>query len=408
MVRTVALVALLALALQNQGAHAICIWYIETGLPTPQPLYINPSGPLDIHGFWLPERDDLVLVPTGSQVLFACPGGLLPATGTSEVLLTCVDGDTFSDELGNTYLFNLLMCTTTPTQTARRVAGASCGNNSSNSVVEIGFEISNGNFYSLLEICFNEVTYDSLYSKNIMPPEIDGRQTTLPDPDFFKDDTFYPPNLDLDYAYSVEGQTAAVAQAVGSASLAGEYISGLNVLQEGRLTSKRDNIYGLHQLVNAWYLNLAPQWDPIKDGNWDILQGATRQLAEDFSYDLIVYTGTHGTTTLADVNGIEKPIYIAYDESGNGLVRVPEFFWRIVYDPITQRGVAFVTINNPYISTPGSDFYLCPDVCNQIPWVVWDTNDFTKGYSYCCEVNALAPFVEEIPPLTVSGLLTGV
>ncbi|XP_065345165.1 uncharacterized protein LOC135942784 [Cloeon dipterum] len=414
MMRTsVAFLAVFALAqartLQEQGARADCTWSINTDLPATQALYIKPGGPLNTNGFWLPQSGDIVTVPEGGQVLFACPGGTLTGPETTEALLTCSGGSTFTDESGNTFLFNTLACSRNPFHTARRVAGASCGNSADNSLVEIGFELSNGDFYTIIETCFNDVTLDSLYSKKIQVPAIAGHQIDFPDASFVWDSAFYPPTLDLNVQYSIEGQTAAIAQAVGSVDLAAQYIKispDVNFLTHGRLTAKRDNIYGSQQRAAFWYLNMAPQWENVNAGNWDDVELSTRTFAAGRPNDLAVYTGTHGTTTLADVNGNQVPIYIGYDESGNGVLKVPAFYWRVVYDETTQQGVAFVGLNNPYIDSPGSDFYLCPDVCSQISWINWDPSNQALGFAYCCEVGALAQFVEEIPSLTVTGLLT--
>ncbi|CAB3363862.1 Hypothetical predicted protein [Cloeon dipterum] len=408
--KIVALLALLALAQARtfqKGARADCTWSINNDLPTTQALYIDPNGPLNIHGFWHPQSGDIVTVPEGGQVLFACPGGTLTGPGTAEALLTCSGGSSFADENGNTYTFGSLSCSRDPFHTARKVNGVSCEITGEYSLIEIGFELSTGVFYPIIEICFNDATADSLYSKYTQTPAIGGYQSGYPRPGFVQGE-FYPGIVDVDYQYSRTGQTDAVAQAVGSASLAGQYIqsSGDYFLSRGHMTAKADFVYGSHHRATFWFLNVAPQWQTVNGGNWNNLEMSTRSFADTHPNDLTVYTGTHGVTTLPDVNGNEVPIYIAYDANGNGLLRVPAFYWRVVYDETTQQGVAFVGLNNPYIDSPGSDFYLCPDVCSQISWINWQPTNQVLGYAYCCEIGALAQYVEEIPSLTVSGLLT--
>jgi len=56
---------------------------------------------LNLHGFWLPQSGDIVTVPEGSQVLFACPGGTVNGPGTTEALLTCTGGKTFAVRVFN-------------------------------------------------------------------------------------------------------------------------------------------------------------------------------------------------------------------------------------------------------------------------------------------------------------------
>jgi len=60
-----------------------------------QPLYIKPNAGFDINGFWLPQSGDVVTVPQGGEVLFACPGSTLSGVGSSEAVLTCVGGKQF-------------------------------------------------------------------------------------------------------------------------------------------------------------------------------------------------------------------------------------------------------------------------------------------------------------------------
>jgi hypothetical protein len=78
------------------GLFADCTWSINNDLPTNQALYINPSGPKNLLGFWLPQSGDIVTVPEGGEVLFACPGGTLGSTGEESALLTCAGGKSFT------------------------------------------------------------------------------------------------------------------------------------------------------------------------------------------------------------------------------------------------------------------------------------------------------------------------
>lgn len=73
---------------------------------------------------------------------------------------------------------------------------------------------------------------------------------------------------------------------------------------------------------------------------------------------------------------------------------------------LRPQGVAFVGMNNPYIDNPGTDFYLCTDVCDQISWENWSPTNQESGYGYCCDVNSIKGLVPEMPDITTSGLLT--
>jgi len=81
-----------------------------------------------------------------------------------------------------------------------------------------------------------------------------------------------------------------------------------------------------------------------------------------------VYTGTYGVATLPNVNGIETELYLYVDSNGNKAIPVPKFYWKAVYDPKGQAGVAFVGINNPYVSDPQGDYLICTVSAQNIFW----------------------------------------
>jgi hypothetical protein len=81
-----------------------------------------------------------------------------------------------------------------------------------------------------MEICFDDATSNSLYSRYTQTNNIDGYQSGYPRPGFVQGSDFYPTDLDVDFQYSRDGQTDAVAQAVGSASLAGQYVQSSGMI----------------------------------------------------------------------------------------------------------------------------------------------------------------------------------
>lgn len=85
---------------------------------------------------------------------------------------------------------------------------------------------------------------------------------------------------------------------------------------------------------------------------------------------------------------------------------VPRMFWKVLYNPATKAGIAFVGLNNPYQdpATIPADVR-CTDICNQVTWLSWYQKDVKKGYSYCCEVNDFKKAFPDLPNLTVTSLL---
>lgn len=45
----------------------------------------------------------------------------------------------------------------------------------------------------------------------------------------------------------------------------------------------------------------------------------------------------------------------------------PRMFWKIIYDPITLAGIAFIGLNNPYQSpASAAQDVRCRDICSQV------------------------------------------
>lgn len=109
-----------------------------------------------------------------------------------------------------------------------------------------------------------------------------------------------------------------------------------------------------------------------------------------------------GRAQLPDVNGRKVDLYL----TTNNKVPVPRMFWKIIYDPITHAGTAFIGLNNPYQSEQSiANDVRCRDICGQLPWLTWRQRDVQRGYSYCCEVNEFRSAFPDIPYFPVTGVL---
>ena len=115
---------------------------------------------------------------------------------------------------------------------------------------------------------------------------------------------------------------------------------------------------------------------------------------------LTIYTGTFGICTLADVNGVQQPIYLAFDENNNGLIPVPKYYWKLIHDPVSNTATAVLGINNPHNNVVPEDV-ICPDVCAEVPWVTWTLTDVYKGYTFCCTAAELYKAINFAPNLDV-------
>ena len=384
-----------------------CSISVKNDLPDPQPLLLIPGGSKDGRGFYLPEdADGIVALATGQSMLLACPGNTNGFKNTNFVnrtaLATCDSGTTFFVN-SVSYNFSNFACKSYPSHTAR-YSNSTCYNGTKRHI-EIGFEVE-ADFYKLIDVCFDNVLYTTLYVNATIVSGIAGYQSGFPRPSFIQDSFF--PGMSVDNLYTQNTQRQTISGLLGSALLGDQYIAATSdyYLARGHLSAKADYVYGSQQRATFHFVNVSPQWQTFNGGNWEALESSVRAFADKKKLDLVVYTGTYGVATLRNVNGTETDLYLYVDSNNNKAIPVPKFYWKAVYDPKSQAGVVFVGINNPYVSDPQGDYLICTDVCSKISWIQWDQKNIKRGYSYCCEVDDFRSKVKTLPDFPVSGLFT--
>jgi hypothetical protein len=383
-----------------------CSISVKNDLPGRQPLLLIPGGSKDGHGFYLPEGDDgIVRLATGQTMLLACPGNNNRFNNTNlgltTAMATCESGTTFLVKRVP-YNFSNFACKSNSSHIAR-YSGSTCYDGTKRHI-EVGFEVES-DFYKLIDICFDDVLYTTLYAKATIVSGIAGYQKGFPRPSFIQDSFF--PGMSVDNLYTRNTQRQTISGLLGSTLLGDEYIHPTNdyYMARGHLSANADYVYGSQQRATFHFVNVAPQWQTFNGGNWESLESSVRAYADRRKLDLVVYTGTYGVATLPNCNETETELYLYVDSNNNKAIPVPKFYWKAVYDPKSQAGVVFVGINNPYVSDPQGDYLICTDVCSKISWVNWDQANIKKGYSYCCEVDDFRSTVKTLPQFTVSGLL---
>jgi hypothetical protein len=302
-----------------------------------------------------------------------------------------------------TFNFSNFACRNYPFHTAR-YSGCSCYNGK-NRHIEIGFDVES-EFYKLIDVCFDDVVYTTLYVKATVVSGIAGFQKGFSRPSLIRGNFF--PGLSVDNLYTRITQRQTISILLGSTQLGDYYIHPTNdyYLVRGHLSAKADFVYGSQQRATFHFVNVAPQWQTFNGGNWVALESSVRAYADKNKLDLEVYTGTYGVATLPDIHGVETELYLYLDGNNNKAIPVPKLFCKAVYEPISKAGVVFVGVNNPYVPNPQGDYIICTNVCSNITWVTWDRTNIKKGYSYCCNVNDFRTMVKYLPRFTVSGLLT--
>lgn len=194
-----------------------------------------------------------------------------------------------------------------------------------------------------------------------------------------------------------------LARILGSAELAEERLQkSVQYLARGHLVPKTDFVYGSQQNSTFWFVNVAPQWQTFNNGNWKWLENSVRDFVSKRRLELDVYTGIYDRMTMEDIHGVQQPIYLVPERQA---LLVPKYFWKIVHDPLSNKGVAFVGLNDPFIQSITDNLKICTDITDQIDWLKWSPKNITAGVSYACTVNELQNRVPEVPVLHVTGLL---
>ena len=200
-----------------------CSISINNDLPEPQPLLLIPGGSLDGHGFYLPDGfDDLVTLAAGQTVLLACPGNSNGFSNTNiglrTALATC-DSDTSFFVNSVSYDFSNFACISYPFHTAR-YSNNTCYDGTKRHI-EIGFEVES-DFYKLIDVCFDDVLYTTLYVQATVVSGIAGYQSGFPRPNFIQD-SFYP-GMSVDNLYTQNTQLQTISGLLGSTELGNQYI----------------------------------------------------------------------------------------------------------------------------------------------------------------------------------------
>lgn len=121
--------------------------------------------------------------------------------------------------------------------------------------------------------------------------------------------------------------------------------------------------------------------------------------------NLEVITGTSGTLELPDEKGKLRKLYLYQTK-----IRVPKYFWKLVYNPKTSQGVGIITSNNPFMEK-NATLKICKNICLEHNWLnhnaTIEFKDPSQGLTICCSVNDLRQQFTEVPYVEVQGVLSG-
>ncbi|XP_044757423.1 uncharacterized protein LOC123315667 [Coccinella septempunctata] len=360
------------------------------------PIFFN----FDDETFVYPQ-DESIVIERDKSISIGCPGSTLN-TGDVWAQMTCITETTFVVFNDNVDI-STLYCEDEVKSTAR-YTGKSCED--SGREIEVGFGLGSDKFLRQMRICFDEKEQKTLYSEHNLTSLIGNRELSSRRP-YFEEGTFF--NLSgnkLYELYSKKTQRRNINIQLRITDLnSTEVIKNGNssfYLSRGHLAPKADFLYGSQQNASFYYVNAAPQWEIINGGSWNMLEWKIRLYVANRGQDLQIITGTFDKLILEKYS--PNPLYLYYNPPISSGVPIPKFFWKIVYDPVIQKGVAFVGTNNPFLKKDGI-YFICPDIMTSINWIKLNNKNVTTGFIYACNVDDLRKKVTYIPKLQIIGPL---
>lgn len=366
---------------------------------------INPFKvdlhPLIVHSNttdWIyPDLGETVLrFPVGTSLDFLCPGRnvRINTTSTGKAILagTCISGSTFSIN-GTQVDWSWLSCSNYHWRSIINT-GRSCASNGIE--LEIGFEISDGRFLTSLMVCFNPDQQIAYYTFINQTAAINQGVSTSNSnsPLFLQGSDIYTIGSASSY-YNQTVQRATINTLLGLDNSSTKYIkdSGNNFLSRGHMIARRDGFYEAQQNATYYMQNIAPQWQTFNGFNWNDLETNLRDYTEASGADLQFWCGVHGVTTLPhETTGEEVELYLFVNDTMKALP-VPEVYWKVVYNPLTEEGVAVIGHNNPYNSeyTP-----ICDDISSNLSWFTCQSSK-ERGFCYACSIADFRKTVTVLP-----------
>lgn len=202
-------------------------------------------------------------------------------------------------------------------------------------------------------------------------------------------------DVPADVVYKQAYQKSRFNQLLKSAKIASKYITDKEYLVRGHLAPDADFLLSSSQFSTYFYLNVAPQWTSINNGNWKRVENTVRKAAAAQGTTFSIITGTHGALRLEQTN---ITLY-------KNKIPVPEYMYKVVYDEESKKAIVFVVINNPFINHVAKNDLLCDNICDIAGWNDKQWDNIKRGYVICCEFKDFQRKVSGVAPLHVTGIL---
>nr|XP_014088516.1 uncharacterized protein LOC106616392 [Bactrocera oleae] len=349
-----------------------------------------------------PNSSGEIVVPHGEWVKMRC-GDAFSKPYTGQTLdAQCAGGKDFRIN-GEIVNFEHINCTTMSMPTPMRT-GSPCKGGTE--WLDFGIKFGDS-LLPTMRTCFDRLRQTTPYAIHTIDPASMNFKHGVKSKNTSSGDFFDDKNVDM--FFERKRQIKTLTRIVGR--VASTYITDKNYLSRGHVVAKADCVFSGQQKGTYHYVNMAPQWQSFNNGNWSCIEDGVRKFAHDHNTTLLCCTGTWCICTLPDVNNVQQEIYLKYDEQNDTRkVPVPKFFFRIVIDESTRRGIALVGVNNPYLTieeVENGGYVIAEDVSHNINWINWERKNIEKGYCYACSVPNFVAIVKDLPldMLETTGIL---
>ncbi|KAI5638102.1 DNA/RNA non-specific endonuclease domain-containing protein [Phthorimaea operculella] len=373
-INKIILVVLLCLNKYVDDTNGSCVLHLDKDFGNPSPVLLRKGD------FLTPDYKGLVTLKSKEKITAGCPGTnryLVLGNDTTDfdaVEIQCKSNKTFVVGRWEGQFKNIT-CNGQP-WTSSEPAGRCYGG--INSLHRVGFKIQS-KFYPLYEACLNDDLVATTYVKHQLLPsakytQVHGNRATFIEGGLFG-------KVQVDKLYKNKKQRERLVTVLGE-GMDTEYITKKQFLSRGHLAPQADFSLSAVRRATFHYVNTAPQWFRGNAGDWAALEEGLRRRAYTQNSTLDVYTGTLGVLNLKNKDGRDTPLYLADDENNNGIVPVPMYFFKLVYDPRRRLSTGFVTINSQFYNKTTNDrLTFCDDICGdkELPGCAGGTTERTAS-----------------------------
>ncbi|EDS26313.1 deoxyribonuclease I [Culex quinquefasciatus] len=391
------LIGLLVLEAVLQVILGQCVVNIRNDLSSPEPVFFKG------HSLMTPNGPSLTWA-AGETTLISCDNGKLDKINRNMVEIKCITGKTFQI-LGKTYQSTALTCSK-PLAGSVDMASAPCAGGAGQTR-NIGYSDGTA-FVTYIQSCYNVATASVIYTRHVIPGaavsceylrvirENYQAMNGAVRPSFKATGT--SSKVSPLSSYTQQSSKNRLLQLLGP--VASSRINAVDYLARGHMSPNSDGIFQSWRGATFFHVNAVPQWQTVNNGNWKRVESAVQHKAATSKDDLLIFTGGHEILTLPNDSGVQVPITL----ENNG-IQVPKWTWKVVKSAKKNAGIAFVTSNNPFRTAISAGDVLCPDICGSAGWGKVEFADLSKGYTYCCTVDAL---MKKVPGIPVEAKVTSV